>query len=59
MTGVQTCALPIYEDENHKFLYTPEGLPKAPKFGGYDNPEYFKAIVRDNGESLKEKEIKY
>ncbi len=47
------------EDENHKFLYTPEGLPKAPKFGGYDNPEYFKAIVRDNGESLKEREIKY
>ncbi|MDE5809837.1 MAG: C69 family dipeptidase [Muribaculaceae bacterium] len=46
------------EDENHNFLYTPEGFVKAPKFGGYDNPEYFRQIVKSSGNRLEVKEIK-
>ena len=46
------------EDENHNFLYTPEGFIKAPKFGGYDNPEYFRQIVKSSGNRLEVKDIK-
>lgn len=47
------------EDENHNFLYTPEGFVESPKYGGYDDPEYFRSIVREAGDRLRTKEIKY
>ncbi len=47
------------EDENHHFLYTPVGLVQAPEFGGYDDPEYFRAIVKYSGKEVLTKEIKF
>jgi len=47
------------QDDQGKFLYTDEGLPAAPKYGGYDNPKYFESIVRDAGSRLEVKEINY
>lgn len=34
------------------------GMPAQPRFGGYDDPRYFRAIVNDTGERLKVTEPK-
>lgn len=44
------------EDENG-FKYDENGIPLYPMFPGYDNPEYYKAIIRDAGEWLRVKEL--
>ena len=44
------------EDENG-FKYDENGVPLYPMFPGYDNPEYYKAIIRDAGEWLRVKEL--
>ena len=41
------------ENPDGSFKRTDEGIPAAPKFGGYDNPEYFRSIVRTSGDRLK------
>ena len=43
------------ENEDGTFARTPEGMPASPKFGGYDDERYFRAIVNDpeGGERLK------
>ena len=46
------------ENADGSFQYTPEGIPVTPKFGGYDNPEYFRSIVRTSGDRLKVHEPK-
>lgn len=46
------------ENPDGSFKYTPEGIPATPKFGGYDNPEYFRSIVRTSGDRLKVHEPK-
>ena len=47
------------EDKDHNFLFTPEGFVESPKFGGYDNPEYFRTIVRTAGDRLQTHKIEY
>lgn len=47
------------QDEDGKFLRTPEGIPAYPDFGGYDDPRYFENIARTTGDRLKVREIKY
>lgn len=45
-------------DENSEFTTDRYGRPSYPRFGGYDDPRYFKAIVDDAGEHLKVREVK-
>ena len=45
------------EDANG-FMYTKDGMPVSPAFGGYDDPEYYENIVKATGDRLEVKEIK-
>lgn len=45
------------EDADGKFSRTPEGLCPQPKFGGYDDPRYFRNIVNEQGDRLRVIEI--
>lgn len=46
------------QNPDGSFLYTPEGIPAYPAFGGYDDPRYFENIVKENGDHFKVHPIK-
>ncbi len=45
------------EDGNGQFARTPDGMPASPKFGGYDDPRYFRSIVDETGDKLRVRDI--
>lgn len=45
------------EDSNGKFARTSDGMPVSPKFGGYDDPRYFRSIVDETGDKLRVRDI--
>lgn len=45
-------------DDNHNFMYTEDGMPVMPQFGGYDD-RYYRSIVNDAGERLRVRDVKF
>lgn len=43
----------IKKERDGEFARTPEGMPESPKFAGYDDPRYFRAIVDETGDHLR------
>ena len=48
----------IKKEDANGFMYTKDGMPVSPAFGGYDDYEYYKNIVKATGDRLEVKEIK-
>ena len=46
------------QNEDGSFARNPYGLPASPKFGGYDDPRYFRSIVDETGDRLKVRKVK-
>ncbi|MDE5634597.1 MAG: C69 family dipeptidase [Muribaculaceae bacterium] len=46
-------------DENGNFIKDEYGTPVYPDFGGYDDPRYFRNIVRETGDRLRVRPIEY
>ena len=45
------------KEADGKFALTPEGMPQAPDFPGYDE-RYYRSIANEQGDRLQVKEIK-
>lgn len=43
----------IKKERDGEFARTPEGMPEQPRFAGYDDPRYFRAIVDETGDHLR------
>ncbi|MCM1337145.1 MAG: C69 family dipeptidase [Candidatus Amulumruptor caecigallinarius] len=43
----------IKKERDGQFARTADGMPEQPKFAGYDDPRYFRAIVDETGDHLR------